>query len=146
MDGSQIRGIPESKSDDVRCRQEHDFNEVQKAMEHINFEAAIRDVTRLGKHHTNITTTILLKVPNPYQKRTIPLSARKRQLFGRLTLLSRQLSKKKEEEGENLAFIRGRELLPQGANPRRLRVRDGVLYGRGGKKRTPDGISGTGTT
>ena len=52
-DGIRIRGIPESKNDDARCRQEQDFNAVQKVLEHINVEAAISDVTRLGKYDTN---------------------------------------------------------------------------------------------
>ena len=118
-------------------------------MEHNNVEAAISNLKRLGKYDTNITRAILLKVPNPHERRMILLSARKLQSFGRPVCLSRQLSKE-EAERQKLVPIRRRELLQQGANPRSRRVRDCVLYIRDGNKWTPDREngkkSGTGTT
>ena len=107
----------EFSNDDARCRQKHDFNEVEQVLEHNNVEAAISDLTRLGKYDTNKTRAILLKVPNPYGRHMILLSARKLQSFGRAVFLSRQLSKEKAER-ENLAPTRRRELLQQGANSR----------------------------
>ena len=83
LDEIRIRGIHESKNYFARGRQEHNFNEVQKVLENISVEAAISDVTLLGKYDTNKTRTILLKVPNPYQRRMILLSACKLQFFGR---------------------------------------------------------------
>ena len=69
------------------------------------------------------------------------LSARKLQSFGRPVFLSRQISEE-EAECKNLALIRSRELLQQGANPTSLKVRDGVLYIRDRNKRTPGGENG----
>ena len=131
LDGIQIRGIPESKNDDARCRQ--DFNDVRNVLEHINVDAAISDVKRLGKYHRNKSNTTLDKVPNPLQRRMILLSARKLQYFGKPVFLIRQVVKE-EAERENLVLIRRRKLLQQGASPRNLRVRDGVLYISNGNK------------
>ena len=138
VDGNRSRGIPESKKDDARCRQNHDFIEVQNVLEHIIIEAAISNATRLGKYDTNKTRTILFKVPNPYQRRMILLSARKLKPYGRPVFLSRQLSQE-EAERENLVLIRRRVLLQQRANPTSLRIRDGVLNIRDGNKWIPDG-------
>ena len=150
LDRIRIIGFPESKNDDARSCQKNDFNEVQKVLEHINVEAAIRDATRLRKYDTNKAKTVLLEIPNSYQRQMILLSACKLQSSGRPVFLSCHLFKE-EAERKNMALIRRRELLQRDANPRSLRVSDGVLlYIRDGYKWTPDGEnsnkSGTGTT
>ena len=107
----------------------------------MNVEAAISDGPQLVKYDTNKTETIFLKVPKPYQRRKIVLSAQKRQPFGRPVFLSHQLSKE-EAERENLAIIRRRKLLQEGAIPRSLRVRNGVLYLHDGNKWKIEGKNG----
>ena len=73
LDGIRIRGIPESTNKETRLRQE----QVQEVLTHMDVNASIRDVKRLGRYEENKTRTILLKVPNAYQRRMILLSARK---------------------------------------------------------------------
>ena len=149
LDGFRSTGIPESRKGTARCRQEHDFNEIQKVLQTINVKEAISDVTRLGKNDTNKTRTILLKMPTPYQRRMILLSTRKLQSIGRAVFFSHQPSKE-DAERRNLALIKRSDLLQQGANSRSLKVRDGVLYVRDGNKWRSDGEngnkSGTSTT
>ena len=133
MDGIRIRGITESQNPEARNRQEHDYSEVQKILHHLNIDTNIEDVTRLGKYEVNKARTILVKIPNPYQRRMILLSARKLQTYGKPVFISRQLSKE-EAEQENQALIKRRELLRQRMDPRDLRVRDGALYKRVDRK------------
>ena len=76
MHENQIRGNPESKNDDARCWQEHNFKKIQEVLDDINVQTGLSDVTRLGKYDTNETRTILLEVPDPYLEKTqILLSA-----------------------------------------------------------------------
>ena len=81
LDGIRIRGIPESTEKEARVRQEHDLAEVQKLLTHMEVNAIIGDVIRLGRYNENKTRTILLKVPNAYQRRMVLLSARKLKTF-----------------------------------------------------------------
>ena len=67
------------------------------------------------------TRTILLKIPNAYQRRMIPLSARKLKTFDEPVFLSRQLTKE-EADRENQALMRRRELINDGTEPKNLRV------------------------
>ena len=91
--GIRIRRIPESKNDKTRCRQGHNLNEVQKVLHYNNFEAAKSNVTQLGKHTTNKTGTIFLKVANPQQTRMNFVSTRILQSSGRTDFLIQKQSK-----------------------------------------------------
>ena len=73
LDENRITGLLESKNDDASCWEEHDFNEVRKALEYIKIEAATGEVTQLDRGDTNHTRTVLLEVPNPCQRRMIIL-------------------------------------------------------------------------
>ena len=66
LDGIRIRGIPESTEKEVRLRHEHDLAEVQKVLTHMDVNASIGDVIRLGRYDENKIRTIQLKVPNAY--------------------------------------------------------------------------------
>ena len=125
IDGIRIRGIPESNEKEARLRQEHDLAQVQKLLAHVEVNADIGDVIRLGRHEEVKTRTILSKIPNAYQRRMILLSARKVKTFGEPVFLSRQL--KEEADRENQALMRRRELINDGTEPNNLRVRDGNL-------------------
>ena len=141
IDGIRIRGIPESNEKEARLRQEHDLAQVQKLLAHVEVNADIGDVIRLGRHEEGKTRTILLKIPNAYQRRMILLSARKLKTFGEPVFLSRQLTKE-EADRENQALMRRRELINDGTEPKNLRVRDGNLFiGQGTKwikEKTPE--------
>ena len=113
LDGIRIRGIPESTEKEVR--QEHDLAEVQKLLTHMEVNAIIGDVIRLGRYEENKTRTILLKVPNAYQRRMVLLSARKLKTFSQPIFLSKQLTKE-EADLENLALVRRRELINKGTD------------------------------
>ena len=137
LDGIRIRGIPESTEKEARVRQEHDLVEVQKLLTHMEVNAIIGDVIRLGRYEENKTRTILLKVPNAYQSRMVLLSARKLKTFSQPIFLSKQLTKE-EADLENLAVVRRRELINKGTDPKNLRVRDATLFIRQGAKWTKE--------
>ena len=100
---------------------------------HMEVNAIIGDVIRLGRYEENKTRTILLKVPNAYQRRMVLLSARKLKTFSQPIFLSKQLTKE-EADLENLALVRRRELINKGNDPKNLRVRDATLFiGQGAK-------------
>ena len=132
LDGIRIRGIPESTEKEARVRQEHDLAEAQKLLTHMEVNAIIGDVIRFGRYEE-----ILLKVPNAYQRRMVLLSARKLKTFTRPIFLSKQLTKD-EADLENLALVRRRELINEGADPKNLRVRDATLFIRQGAKWTKE--------
>ena len=50
IDGIRIRGIPESNEKEARLRQEHDLAHVQKLLAHVEVNADIVEVIRLGRH------------------------------------------------------------------------------------------------
>ena len=89
LDGIRIRGIPESTEKEARVRQEHDLAEVQKLLTQMEVKAIIGDVIILGRYEENKTRTILLKVPNAYQRRMVLLSARKLNTFSQPIFLSK---------------------------------------------------------
>ena len=134
LDGIRMRGIPESTVKEARLRQEHDLAEVQKVLTHMDVNASIGDVIRLGRYDENKTRTILLKVPNAYQRRMILLSARRLKNSPQPIFLSRQLTKK-EADQENLALVRRRQLISDKSVDRKdIRVHDATLYIRKGGK------------
>ena len=137
LDGIRIRGIPESTEKEARVRQEHDLAEAQKLLTHMEVNAIIGDVIRFGRYEENKLRTILLKVPNAYQRRMVLLSARKLKTFTQPIFLSKQLTKD-EADLENLALVRRRELINEGADPKNLRVRDATLFIRQGAKWTKE--------
>ena len=142
LDGIRIRGIPESVEKEARLRQEHDLAEVQKVLTHMVVNASIGDVIRLGRYDENKIRTILLKVPNAYQRRMILLSARKLKNSPQPIFLSRQLTKE-EADQENLALVRRRQLIRDKSVDRKdIRVHDATLYNRKGgnwiKEKFPD--------
>ena len=92
IDGIWIRGIPEPNKKEARLRQEHDLAQVQKLLAHVEVNADIGDVIRLGRHEEGKTRTILLKIPKAFQQRMILLSARKLKTFDKPVILSRQLT------------------------------------------------------
>ena len=89
LDGIRIREIPESTEKEARLRQEHDLAEVQKVLTHMDVNASIGDVIRLGQYDEYKIRTILLKVPNAYQRRMILPSARKQRNSPQPIFLSR---------------------------------------------------------
>ena len=134
LDGTRIRGIPESMEKEARFRQEHDLAEVQKVLTHMDVNASICDVIRLGRFDENKIRTILLKVPNAYQRRMILLSATKLKHSPQPIFLSRQLTKE-EADQENLALVRRRQLISDKSVDRKdIRVHDATLYIRKGGK------------
>ena len=142
LDGIRIRGIPESTEKEARLRQEHDLAEVQKVLTHMDVNASIGDVICLGRYDENKISTILLKVPNAYQRRMILLSARKLKKSPQPIFLSRQLTKE-EADQENLALVRRRQLISDKSVDRKdIRVHDATLYIRKGgkwiKEKLPD--------
>ena len=108
LDGIRIRGILESTEKEARLRQDHDLAEFQKVLTHMGVNASIGDVKRLGRYDENKIRTILLNVPNAYQRRMILLSARKLKNSPQPIFLSRQLTKE-EADQENLALVRRRQ-------------------------------------
>ena len=134
LDVIRIRGIPESTEKEARLRQEHDLDEVQKVLTLMVVNASIEDVIRLGRYDENKIRTILLKVPNAYQRRMILLSARKLKNSPQPIFLSRQLTKE-EADQENLALVRRRQLISDKSVDRKdIRVHDATLYiQKGGK-------------
>ena len=137
LDGIRIRGIPKSTEKEARVRQEHDLAEVQKLLTHMEVNAIIGDVIRLRRYEENKTRTILLKVPNAYQRRMVLLSARKLKIFSQPIFLSKQLTKE-EADLENLVLVRRRKLINKGTDPKNLRVRDATLFIRQGAKWTKE--------
>ena len=142
LDGIRIRGIPESTEKEARLRQEHDLADVQKVLTHMDVNASIGDVIRLGRYDENKIRTILLKVPNAYQRRMILLSARKLKNSPQPNFLSRQLTKE-ETDQENLALVRRRQLISDKSVDRKdIRVHDATLYirkvGKWIKEKLPD--------
>ena len=134
LDGICIRGIPESTEKEARLRQEHDLAEVQKVLTHMDVNASIGDVIRLGRYDENKTRKILLKVANAYQRRMVLLSARKLKNSPQPIFLSRQLMKE-EADLENLALVRRRQLISDKSVDRKdIRVHDATLYIRKGGK------------
>ena len=99
--------------------------------------AIIGEVIRLGRYEEKKPRTILLKVPNAYQRRMVLLSARKLKTFSQPIFLSKQLTKE-EADLENLALVRRRELINEGTDPKNLRVRDATLFIRQGAKWTKE--------
>ena len=83
-------------------------------------------------NHACIVPTMLVKVPNAYQRRMVLLSARKLKTFSQPIFLS------KEADLENLALVRRRELINKGTDPKNLRVRDATLFIRQGAKWTKE--------
>ena len=134
LDGIRLRGIPESTKKEARLRQEHDLAEVQKVLTHMEVNASIGDVIRLGRYDENKIRTILLKVPNAYQRRMILPSAMKLKNAPQPIFLSRQLTKE-EADQENLTLIRRRKLISDKSVDRKdLRIHDATLYIRKGGK------------
>ena len=141
LDGIRIRGIPESTEEEARLRQEHDLAEFQKVLTHMDVNASIGDVIRLGRYDEKIRT-ILLKVPNAYQRRRILLSARKLKNSPQPIFLSRQLTQE-EADQENLALVRRRQLISDKSVDRKdISVHNATLYIRKGgkwmKEKLPD--------
>ena len=127
LDGIRIRGIKECADKNPMNRQNHDYAEVQKILAHLNVSTEINDIIRLGKYDENKTRTILIKIPNPWQRRKILLSARELKTFDTPIFLSRQLSRE-EAELENIALKRRREMIQGGIESKNLRVSNGILY------------------
>ena len=108
----------------------------------MDVNASIGDVIRLGRYDENKIRTILLKVPNAYQRRMILLSARKLKNSPQPNFLRRQLTKE-EADQENLALVRRRQLISDKSVDRKdIRVHDASLYIRKGgkwiKEKLPD--------
>ena len=122
---------------EARVRQEHDLAEVQKLLTHMEVNAIIGDVIRLGRYEENKTRPMLLKVPNAYQRRMVLPSARKLKTFSQPIFLSKQLTKE-EADLENLALVRRREMINEGTDPKNLHVRDAALIIRQGAKWTKE--------
>ena len=61
LDGIRICGIPELKEKNGRLRNEHDYSEVQKILSHLEVNAEIGDIVRLGQYEEK-------KTQRPYQK------------------------------------------------------------------------------
>ena len=100
----------------------------------MDVNASIGDVIRLGRYDENKIKTILLKVPNAYQRRMILLSARKLKNSPQPIFLSRQLTKE-EADQEILALVRRRQLISDKSVDRKdIRVHDATLYIRKGGK------------
>ena len=100
----------------------------------MDVNASIGDVIRLGRYDENKIITILLKVPNAYQRRMILLSARKLKNSPQPIFLSRQLTKE-EADQENLALVRRMQLISDKSVDRKdIRVHDATLYIRKGVK------------
>ena len=142
LDGTRIRGIPESMEKEARLRQEHDLAKVQKVLTHMDVNASIGDVIRLGRHDENKTRTTIFKVPNAYQRRMIFLSLRKLKNSPQPIFLSRKLTKE-EADQENLALVRRRQLISDKSVDRKdIRVHDATLYirkdGKWTKEKLPD--------
>ena len=108
-------------------RQKYDYTEVQKILTHLNMSTEINDIIRLGKYDENKTRTILIKIPNPWQRRKILLSARELKAFDTPIFLSRQLSRE-DADLENKALKRRQEIIQEGIESKNLRVNDGILY------------------
>ena len=127
LDGICIRRIPESTEKEARLRQEHDLAEVQKVLTLMDVNASFGDVIRLGRYGENKTRTILLKVPNAYQRRMILLSARKLKNSPQPSFLSRQLTKEEADQG-NLGLVRRRQLISDKSVDRKeIRAHDATL-------------------
>ena len=100
----------------------------------MDVNASIGDVIRLGRYDENKIRTILLKVPNAYQRQMILLSAKKLKNSPQPIFLSRQLTKE-EADQENLALVRRMELISDKSVDRKdIRVHDATLYIRKGVK------------
>ena len=142
LDGIRIRGIPESTKKEARLHKERDLAEVQKVLTHMDVNASIGDVIRLGRYDENKSRTILLKVPNEYQRRVILIYARKLKKSPQPVFLNRQLMKE-ESDQENLALVRRRQLISDKSVDRKdIRVHDATLYilkgGKWIKEKLPD--------
>ena len=104
----------------------------KKVLSHMDVNASIGDVIRLGRYDENKTRTILLKVPNAYQRRMTLLSARKLKNSSQPFFLSRQLTKE-EVDQENLALVRRRQVICDKSVDRKdIRVHDATLYNQKG--------------
>ena len=125
--GIQIRGIKECADKNPMNRQNYDYMEVQKVLTHLNVSTEINDIIRLGKYNENKTRTILIKIPNPWQRRKILLSARELKTFDTPIFISRQLTRE-EADLENKALKRRREMIQEGIESKNLRINDGILY------------------
>ena len=141
LDAIRTRGIPESTEKEARLRQEHDLREVQKVLTHMDVNASIGDVIRLGRFDENNTRTILLKVPNAYQRQMILLSARKLKNSPQPIFFCRQLTKE-EADQENFALVRRRQLIiVKSVDRKDIRIHDATLYiqkiGKGIKEKLP---------
>ena len=84
-------------------RQNYDYTEVQQILTHINVSTEINDIIRHGKYDENKTRTILIKIPNPWQRREILLYARELKTFDAPIFPSLQLSRD-EADLENKAL------------------------------------------
>ena len=111
----------------LRSRDFLHYMEVQKVLTHLNVSTEINDIIRLGKYDENKTRTILIKIPNPWQRRKILLSARELKTFDTPIFLSRQLTRE-EADLENKALKRRREMIQEGIESKNLRINDGILY------------------
>ena len=129
LDGIRIRGIKECADKKPMNRQNYDYMKVQKVLTHLNVSTEINDIIRLGKYDENKTRTILIKIPNPWQRRKIFLSAREFKTFDTPILLSRQLTCE-EADLENKALKRRREMIQEGIESKNLRINDSILYQR----------------
>ena len=108
----------------------------------MDVSASIGDVIRLGRYDENKTRTILLKVPNAYQRRMILLSARELKKSPQPIFLNRQLTKE-EADHENFALVRRRQLISDKSVDRKdIRVHEETQYIRKGgkwiKEKIPD--------
>ena len=127
LDGIRIRGAPELKEKNARRRNEHDYSEFQKIRSHREVNAEIGDIVRLGQYEEKKTRTILLKVPNVWQRRMILSSAIKLKEYSQSVFISQQLSKE-ETVLESEALMKRRDLINRGTTSKDLRFKDCSLY------------------
>ena len=81
LTGIRIRGVKVSTEKDSQSRQEHNLSEIRKMLVHLDLNAEIGDIVRLGTHEENKNRTILLKIPSVWQRHLILASAKTLKLF-----------------------------------------------------------------
>ena len=97
-----MRGVKESDDKDPRKRQEHDFCEIQKILNHMEVECDFNDLIKLGQRGNDRDRTILLKLPNERLKRLILSSAPKLKNCGAPVFISKQLTNEEAAIETNL--------------------------------------------
>ena len=91
--GIRILGVPESKAQTSREKYEEDLGEVKKIFQHLNVEASVDAVARLGKPQGDKTRGIV-KIPNEHYRTVIILTVGKLKTYEKSVYKIRELSPK----------------------------------------------------